>query len=74
MAKASLIEAQNHLVDAVDRGHIDEATRETHHKFAQTALRDVMSLLEYLQSPRAAQNAKKAREKRQTRRTQNVEP
>ena len=74
MAKASLIEAQNHLVDAVDRGHIDEATRETHHKLAQTALRDVMSLLEYLQSPRAAQNAKKAREKRQTRRTQNIEP
>jgi hypothetical protein len=74
MAKASLIEAQNHLVDAVDRGHIDEATREEYHKLAQSALRDVTSLLEYLQSPRAIQNARKARERRQARRTQNSEP
>src|SRR5688572_17329802 len=32
IAKASLIEAQNHLHDAVDRGHITEDARNEHHK------------------------------------------
>jgi hypothetical protein len=30
MAKASIIEAQNHLIDAVDRGYIGEEIREAH--------------------------------------------
>jgi four helix bundle protein len=74
MAKASIIEAQNHLIDAVDRGHISEETRAQHHDLGQSALRDVTALIEYLQSPKAAENAKKARAKRQARRTQNSEP
>lgn len=74
MGKASLIEAQNHLIDAVDRGHISEETRAQHHDLAQSALRDVTALIEYLQSPKALENAKMARAKRQARRTQNPEP
>jgi four helix bundle protein len=74
MARASLIEAQNHLQDAVDRGHISEEARARCHDLAQAAVRDVTSLLEYLQSSKAQDNAKKARAKRQARRTQNPEP
>lgn len=73
MAKASLMEAQNHLLNAVDRGHITDDTRTEHHKLAQSALRDVTSLLEYLQSPKAADNAKRARAWRQQFRAQNSE-
>ena len=72
IAKASLMEAQNHLQDAVDRGHITDETRAEHHALAQSALRDVTSLLEYLQSPKAADNAKSARAKRQQLRTQHL--
>jgi four helix bundle protein len=74
MAKASLMEAHNHLEDAVDRGLITDDVRAGHDKLAHLALRDVISLLEYLQSPRAVANATKARAKRQARRTQNSEP
>jgi len=74
MAKASLMEAQNHLQDAVDRGHITEDLRAGHHTLADIALRDVTSLLEYLQSPTALENMKKVRAKRQARRTPNPEP
>jgi four helix bundle protein len=74
MAKASLIEVQNHLQDAVDRGHISEETRAEHDVLAQATLRDLIALLEYLQSPKAIQNAQRARARRQERRTQNPEP
>lgn len=74
IAKASLMEAQNHLQDAVDRNHISEEVRQAHHVLAQVALRDAVALIEYLQSEKAQQNAKKARERRQQRRTQNREP
>lgn len=74
MAKASVIEAQNHLQDAVDLGHISEEQRAEHHGLADAALRDVTALIEYLQSPKAADNAKKVRAKRQARRTRNPEP
>ena len=67
MAKASLIEAQNHLQDAVDRRHITEEAKVAHHELARIALRDVTSLLEYLQSPKAAQNAQGIRNARQNR-------
>ncbi len=73
MAKASPIEAQDHLHDAVDRGHVSEECRIAHHRLAQVALRDVLSLLEYLQSPKALANAQKVRATRQARRTQNPE-
>ena len=68
------MEAQNHLQDAVDRGHITDEARADHHALAQSALRDVTSLLEYLQSPKAADNAKTARARRQQLRTQHAEP
>ena len=74
IAKASLMEAQNHLEDAVDRGYIPDDCRIEHDQLAQAALRDVTALLEYLQSPKALANAARAREKRQSRRTQNPEP
>lgn len=76
MAKASLMEGQNHLHDAVDRGYITEECRIEHHTLAKVALRDVLSLLEYLQSPKALANAQKARAKRQAMRTRtpNSEP
>ena len=74
MAKASLVEAQNHLQDAVDRNHISEDVRQEHHALAQVALKEAIALIEYLQSEKAQQNAKKAREKRQARRTTNQEP
>ncbi len=74
MAKASLMEAQNHLEDAVDRGYISDECRTENDKLAQAALRDITALLEYLQSPKAKANAERARAKRQARRTQNPEP
>jgi four helix bundle protein len=74
MAKASIIEAQNHLQDAIDLGHISEEQRARHHGLADAALRDVTALIEYLQSPQATANAKKVRAKRQERRTRNPEP
>ncbi len=70
----SLIEAQNHLQDAVDRNHISEDVRQEHHALAQVALKEAIALIEYLQSEKAQQNAKRARAKRQARRTQNREP
>ena len=73
MARASLVEAQNHLQDAVDRGHISDESRARGHELAQVAVRDVTSLLEYLQSSNAKENARKARARRQARRTYNSE-
>jgi four helix bundle protein len=71
MTKASLIEAQNHLQDAVDRGYITEACRLSHDELAKVALRDVTALLEYLQSSKARKNALEAREKREASRRRN---
>lgn len=78
MARASLMESQNHLRDAVDRGHITEATRLECDALAETALREVTGLMEYLQSPEALRNARRAKERRiasrPERRTANHEP
>ena len=74
IAKASLVDAQHHLQDAVDRGHITDETRTEHHTLAQSALRDVTSLLEYLQSPETADDARGARARRPEERFQNSEP
>jgi four helix bundle protein len=71
MTKASLMEAQNHLQDAVDRGYITEACRLSHDELAKVALRDVTALLEYLQSSKASENAREAREKREASRRRN---
>ena len=60
IARSSLMEAQNHLLDAVDRGHISEERREGLNALAETALQEVTGLLEYLQSPQALRNARRA--------------
>jgi four helix bundle protein len=68
MARASIIECQNHLVDAVDRTHISEDTRARHATAAQEALVEIGGLLDYLQSPEAKRNAERIRQARFERR------
>ena len=80
MARASLMESQNHLRDAVDKGYITEDVRLELDKLAEAALGEVTGLMEYLQSPEALRNARRARERRiasraeRNSRTPNVEP
>ena len=64
MARASLMESQNHLRDAVDKGYITEDVRLELDKLAEAALGEVTGLMEYLQSPEALRNARRARERR----------
>ena len=63
-ARASLMESQNHLIDAVDKGYITEDTRLELNALAVTALEEVTGLMEYLQSPEALRNARRLRERR----------
>jgi four helix bundle protein len=63
-ARASLMESQNHLIDAVDKGYITEETRLDLDALAVVALQEVTGLMEYLQSPEALRNARRARERR----------
>ena len=81
IARASLMEAQNHLRDAVDKRYITEEARLEYDKLAEAALAEVTGLMEFLQSPEALRNARRARERRiasraerQNARTQNLEP
>ena len=78
MARASVMESQNHLIDLVDRGYINDENRSELNSLAETALEELTGLLEYLQSPEALRNARRARErrnaKRDERRTSNPEP
>jgi four helix bundle protein len=64
MARASLMESQNHLSDLVDRGYITEAERVALNELAEIALKETTGWLEYLQSPEALRNARRARERR----------
>ena len=64
LARASLMESQNHLIDLVDRADIDEEERAALNRLADAALQEVTGLLEYLQSPEALRNARRARERR----------
>jgi four helix bundle protein len=64
MARASLMESQNHLLDLVDRGYITGERRLELNALAEAALEQVTGLLEYLQSPEALRNARRARERR----------
>ena len=67
IAKASLLECQNHLVDAADRGLISEDTRSLHDAQAEDLLKEVEAYLGYLQSEEARTNADRIRRARQTR-------
>jgi len=64
MARSSLMESQNHLLDLVHANYIDEATLQYLNALAEAALREVTGLMEYLQSPEALRNARRARERR----------
>jgi four helix bundle protein len=64
IARSSLMESQNHLLDLVHAKFIDEATRAELDALAQAALQEVTGLMEYLQSPEALRNARRARERR----------
>ena len=64
MARASLMESQNHLIDLVDRRYITEEQRASLDRLAVAALEEVTGLLEYLQSPEALRNARRASERR----------
>ncbi len=68
MARASLMESQNQLITAVDKGHITEAVRLAHNELAETAIEETTGLMEYLQSPDALRNARRARERRDEKR------
>ena len=70
IARSSLMESQNHLLDLVDKKYIDEATRQELDALAQAALEEVTGLMEYLQSPEALRNARRARERRIASRTE----
>jgi four helix bundle protein len=76
IARASLMESQNHLIDFVHKKYISEQRREALNKPAETALEEVSGLMEYLQSPEALRNARRARERRMAnrgeRRTKNL--
>jgi hypothetical protein len=77
MARASLMESQNHLIDAVDCGYMTEETRSELNALAEVSLEEVTGLMEYLQSPEALKNARTARERRiasRPSRTQKREP
>jgi four helix bundle protein len=46
MGRASLVECQNHLQDAVDRGYITELVRREHDTLAKAALMEIGGLLD----------------------------
>jgi hypothetical protein len=64
MARSSLLESQNHLIDAVDRQYITNERQRELDALADAALQEVTGLMEYLQSPEALRNARRAREQR----------
>ena len=64
IARSSLMESQNHLLDFVDKRYIIEDVRLELNQLAETALEEVTGLMEYLQSPEALRNARRARERR----------
>ena len=78
IARASLMESQNHLIDAMDCGYMSEKTRSELNAMAEMSLEEVTGLIESLQSPEALKNARKARERRiasrPNRRSANPEP
>ena len=63
-ARASLMEAQNHLRDAAQRGYISNATHQALDAQAVNALKQVTALMLYLKTPRALENARRIRQRR----------
>jgi four helix bundle protein len=77
IGRASLLECRNHLIDAVERRHINEDECQEHQQRYEEALKEVGGLLDYLHSPEAKRNAERIRQRRierRRRRTPNLEP
>jgi four helix bundle protein len=68
MGRGSIQECRNHLIDAMDRGHISEGVRAIHDAHAEELLKEMTALIDYLQSPEAARNADRIRRARIERR------
>jgi len=64
VARASLVESQRHLRDAVDRRYITDGKRREVNVFAEAALREVTGLMEFLQSAEALWRERRARGRR----------
>ena len=64
IARASIMESQSHLMDAVDTGHITEDVRRELNALAESALGEMTGLIQYLQSSEALQKSRRARERR----------
>ena len=74
MAKASLVECQNHLIDAVDRRVITEDLKDEHNERIKSVLRQLGPFIVYLQSPEAKKNAERIKRRRAARRRPDDEP
>jgi hypothetical protein len=68
IARASLFECKNHLIDAVDRGHVKANDTARGLELLEATLNETGGLLGYLQSPEAKRNAERIREARFERR------
>lgn len=67
IARSLLTESQNRLHDAVDKHYLSEATRQDLDALAETALKEVTGLMEYLR-----RQAKRASNREPRRRTANT--
>ena len=72
-AKASIAEARGHLRDAVDSAHITEDVRTTHDAMAEETMKELVPLIDYLQSPEAEENARRIKARRVEKRQQRQE-
>ncbi len=73
MARASLVECQNHLVDAVDRTLMTNATRQPLDDRIQGVLTGIGGLIAYLQSAQAKKNVERIKQQRTARRARRLE-
>jgi four helix bundle protein len=68
IGRGSIQECRNHLYDAVDRSHIADDIRRDYDARAEAVLKEMPSLIDYLQSPEARRNAERIRRARLERR------
>jgi four helix bundle protein len=68
IGKASLLECQNHLVDAVDRRLMTDAARQPYDDRIEEVLKEIGSLITYLQSPEAKRNVERIKRDQAARR------
>jgi four helix bundle protein len=70
IARGSLLECKNHLIDAVDRGLVNAHDTARGMELLETTRKETGGLLDYLQSPEARRNAERIRQARFERRRQ----